>query len=70
MTEGASYSLDGIEDATIDKPRAADYLYHRIASPDDDFIFVDKSPNFTRQGYVVFMKLDDTRYILKKRTGK
>lgn len=68
--DGATYSIAGFEDGAIEKRRATYYLYPRKEYKDSDFIFVYKSPGFAREGYMPFMKLDDSRYILKKRTEK
>lgn len=70
VPERASYSLIGIEDGAVEKRRAAYYLYPMTESRDADFLFIYKISNFTRAGYDPFMKLDDSRYILRKRNGK
>ena len=68
--ERASYAIVGFDDGAIEKRRAAYYLYPRVEARDGDFLFVYKSPGFAREGYGIFMKLDDMRYILKKDNRK
>jgi len=68
--EDAKYDIIGIEDGSIEKRRLVYYLYPRTESGDPDFIFVYRSPGFGREGYKDFKRFDDSKYILKKISGR
>ena len=70
LTKGASYKWLGVEDLTIEERRATYYLYPHIKKKDGtDFILVylANEPPSVFMEYKLFAKLDDSRYILKKR---
>jgi len=54
-------------DIEIAKMRAVYYLYPRIKKESADFILVCDVANIEKDGYEIFGKLDETRYVLKKR---
>ncbi|MBP7056587.1 MAG: hypothetical protein KBB52_07025 [Candidatus Omnitrophica bacterium] len=68
--EDASYDIAGLEDGSIEKRRLVYYLYPRRETDDADFIFVYRSPGFGRAGYMDFKRFDDSKYILKKISGR
>lgn len=68
--EKSSYRIEGIKEGEIERVRAVYYLYPRTESVDYEYIFVYKSPMFAREGYALYKKLDDGRFILKKAPGK
>jgi hypothetical protein len=64
LPAGAAYSLVGMKEDSIDKRRAAYYLYPHIESKDSVYLLVFNAPAKVANGYRMFAKLDDTRYIL------
>ena len=58
-------SIEG--DIEIAKMRAVYYLYPRIKKERADFILVCDAANIQKDEYEMFGRLDETRYILKKR---
>lgn len=69
MPEGSTYAfrvLEGNFDWSIYKTRAAYYLYPDIESDDPQFIIVYNEPNVMKEGYRIYGKLDDNRYLLNK----
>ena len=66
----ASYKWFGVDDLTLEERRATYYLYpHLKKKGGADFILVYMSaePESIKRGYELFARLDDSRYILKKR---
>lgn len=69
MPQGSSYEIIGMEKKDIDpieKRRAVYYLYPNMEAKNPDFILVYDEPGFAKAGYAVFLRLDGTRYILKR----
>jgi hypothetical protein len=66
LPEGSSYKLIGLEEGSIEKRRAAYYLYPAIEKEDAGYILIYNTPGFSAEGYDEFKKLDDSRSILKK----
>ncbi len=64
--QGATYAIAGLDDGSIEKRRAAYYLYPLLESREPDLIFVFDKPDAGQAGYGVFAGLDGSRYILKK----
>ncbi len=69
LPAGASYSFAGLEPGSIENIRAVYYLYPLIEKEDPEYILVYDRPGFEREGYVPKAKMDESRYILKKRKG-
>lgn len=67
---GASYGWIGVEDGSIDKRRATYYLYPHLEKDNPDFILVYAEAHLSREGYGLFAKLDETRYILKRKATR
>lgn len=68
LPRGAGYGWIGIEEGSLDKRRAAYYLYPHLEKTDGaEFILVYDKPNMIIGGYEIFAKLDEARYILKKK---
>jgi hypothetical protein len=68
--EGAGYKLIGLEEGSIEKRRAAYYLYPAVEKEDPDYLVVYNMPGFRAEGYFELKKLDDVRVILKKGGAK
>lgn len=68
LPERASYKLIGLEEGSLEKRRAAYYLYPAVESEDADYLLIYNTPGFTAKGYSEIKRLDDSRVILK-RTG-
>lgn len=66
LPQKATYALEGIEDGSIEKRRAAYYLYPLIEAGSPDFVLVFGKAGFSRDGYGNFAAMDGSRYILKK----
>ena len=67
---GATYKLYGIDESSIDKVRASYYLYPHLAQAKADFVLVYDVPGSDMYDGKIYMKLDDTRYMVKKRQTK
>lgn len=70
LPEGATYELIGTKEGSIDIRRATYYLYPNLEAKSPDFILVYDTPGVKPEGYDAFLKMDDDRYILKKRKEK
>ena len=66
LPAGASYKLIGVEEGSLEKRRAAYYLYPAVEKEGSDYLIVYKVPGFKAEGYFELKKLDDVRVILKK----
>ncbi|MCM8761526.1 MAG: hypothetical protein NC938_02550 [Candidatus Omnitrophica bacterium] len=61
-----TYSIIGIEEGSLDKRRAAYYLYPRLESNvRPDIIIVYNKPGVKKAGYTFLAGLDDSRYVLR-----
>ncbi len=69
MPEGSSYKIAGLEDGSLDKRRAAYYLYPDLEGNDPAYILVYDHPSAVYKGYDLLTRLDAQRYILKKTGG-
>ncbi|MBN1527205.1 MAG: hypothetical protein JW919_06465 [Candidatus Omnitrophica bacterium] len=67
MPEGASYELVGLEEGSLDKRRAAYYLYPRVEKDKGDFILVYNKDAALRGKYDEIGNIDASRHILKKK---
>ena len=67
LPQGAAFSFAGVEKDSIDIRRAAYYLYPHLQGLESEFVLVYDEPNVNRTGYGVYAKLDEQRYILKRR---
>ena len=64
----AEYEWVGLEEGSLSKRQAAYYMYPHLERKEDaPFILVYDAPNTARSGYDIFEKLDESRYVLKKR---
>ncbi len=70
IPDGATYKFAGIEEGSIERIRAAYYLYPRIESAAADYIIVYGASNFHDERYVMLKGMDSSRYILKRLKGK
>lgn len=64
--KGSLYAIEGLDEGSIERRRAAYYLYPLIESPRADLVFVYDKVGAARTGYEIFAGLDESRYILKK----
>ncbi len=67
LPEGAAYRWTETDKPDHARRRATYYLYPHLESEDAEFVLVFDEPFSVRSGYNTYSKLDDTRYILKKR---
>jgi hypothetical protein len=70
---GASYRMAGPDDESIERRRAAYYLYPHLEKADPDFILVYNDPQAkgaAAGGYDLFVSLDDNRYVMKKKGSR
>jgi len=63
---GSAYRLIGSEDGSLDKRRAAYYLYPRMEKEPAEYIIVYDLPVRLEPGYRIARQLDEKRYILKR----
>jgi len=66
LPESADYELLGIEKFSLRERRAVYYLYPHIKKEKASFLLVFNEPGFKKKGYVLYKKLDDFRFILKR----
>ena len=68
LPSSADYDIVGIEENSLDARRAIYYLYPHphIKRGDALFLLVFNSSGFNRRGYLLYKKLDSSRYILKR----
>ena len=69
LPPGSSYSFVGLEPESIENRRAVYYLYPNLEKEDPDYILVYDSPGFKKEKYDLAIKLDESRYIFKKKEG-
>ena len=62
----SDYELLGIEEFSLRERRAVYYLYPHIKKEEASFLLVFNEPGFKKKGYVLYKKLDDFRFILKR----
>lgn len=67
LPAGASYGFAGLEPGSIEIIRAVYYLYPLVEKKDPEYILVYSQPGFEREGYVLSSKMDESRYILKRK---
>ncbi|MCX5713247.1 MAG: glycosyltransferase family 2 protein [Candidatus Omnitrophica bacterium] len=67
LPEGATYRWVKTDKPDHARRRATYYLYPHLESEDADLVLIFDVPFSDRYGYELFAKLDDTRYILKKK---
>ena len=67
VPENSEYALSGIEPLSLEWRRAIYYLYPMMASDRAEYILVFEKPSYTVSGYELLRKLDDGRFILKRK---
>ena len=65
----AGYRLLGVEPVSHAKRRAAYYLYPHLEEDDAKFLLVYDEPEAPEEGYEIFARLDDARYILLEKSN-
>ena len=65
LPKSADYNFIGIEEFSLSQRRAIYYLYPHIKKQKADFLLVFNKPGFKRKGYVLYKKLDNSRFILR-----
>ncbi len=66
LPKSADYNFIGIEEFSLRERRAVYYLYPHIKKEKASFVLVFNNPGFKRKGYVLYKKLDNFRFILKR----
>lgn len=69
MPEGSNYKIAGLDASSIEKRRAVYYLYPDIDRDEADYILVYDCPDAAYKGYDIMTRLDDSRYIMRKKNG-
>ena len=66
LPSGATYSLMGIEEGSIDRPRAVYYLYPFLEKSEADFVlsYGNRAPEM--DGHMIFAGISGSGYIMKK----
>ena len=67
LPEGAAYRWVKTDKADHARRRATYYLYPHMETEKADFLLIFNEPFSVRSDYEIFSKLDETRYILKKK---
>lgn len=67
LPEGAAYKWVKMDKADHARRRSTYYLYPHLEVEEADFLLVFNEPFSVRPGYEIFSRLDDARYILKKK---
>lgn len=67
LPPGATYEWAGLEEGSLDKRRAAYYLYPLIEKRPAEYLLGYRIPRPTEGDYELFAGLDTERYILKKK---
>ena len=62
----AEYDFIGIKETTLAGRRAIYYLYPHVKNRDARFLLVFEKPGFDKEGFKLFKKLDNSRFILKR----
>ena len=66
IPENSYYELIGIKELSLAWRRGVYFLYPKLMKPGAEYILVYDEPTYRKDGYRVFAKLDEKRYILKK----
>ena len=67
VPENSKYAFSGIEPLSLEWRRAIYYLYPMMASDRAEYILVFEKPSYTVSGYELLRKLDDGRFILRRK---
>jgi len=67
IPQACTYSLVGVEQLEIDHRRAVYYLYPLLPSNDAEYILVYKKLGHKNPKYTECFRLDENRYILKRK---
>ena len=66
LPQSADYDFVGIKEPSIAGRRAIYYLYPHVKKRNARFLLVFEKPGFTKKGFKLFKKLDNSRFILKR----
>ncbi len=67
LPAGTSYNFVGFEPDSLENRRAVYYLYPLVQKKDPEYVLVYDRPGFEREGYILASKMDESRYILKRK---
>ena len=67
IPQNSSYDFVGIEDYSLKWRRGIYFLYPDLMKENPDFLFVYKIPEYKEKNYILYAKLDDERFILKRK---
>ncbi|OGW75394.1 MAG: hypothetical protein A2Z72_03000 [Omnitrophica bacterium RBG_13_46_9] len=62
----ASYGFAGVEDFSLASRRGIYYLYPCLKKQNPDYVLAYGIPGFEKDGFSVYARLDNTRFILKR----
>ncbi len=66
LPENSYYDFTGVEELSLAWRRGVYFLYPRLLKDGAEYILVYDKSFYSENGYKVFAKLDEKRYILKK----
>ena len=66
LPESANYDFAGVEKLSLEDRRAVYYLYPHIKKGKADFLLIYNKPAFKKEGYRLYKKLDNFRFILER----
>jgi hypothetical protein len=64
LPDDSGYELIGISVDSLEFRRSAYYLYPKIQSKNAKYILIFNMPKYTRNGFTVFKKIDESKFIL------
>ena len=66
IPENASYKFSGVNELSIQGRRGVYYKYPALKKENPEYIIVYDKPGFKKDGFRIFQKLDNGRFLLKK----
>ena len=67
IPSGSDYNFAGPEPLSLEWRRGVYYLYPSMIADDPEFLLVFEKPGYSAKGYKLFRRLDNARFILKRR---
>lgn len=67
LPQGATYKFMDEKDYSLDYRRTVYHLYPLLQSDNPDYILAYNLPDYQKSGYELFAKLDNNRFILRKK---
>ncbi|MBL7158812.1 MAG: hypothetical protein ISS91_04825 [Candidatus Omnitrophica bacterium] len=67
IPRGSDYNFRGVEPLSLEWRRGVYYLYPLMMSEDAEYLLVFEKPGYSMNGYKLFRKFDNGRFILKRK---